>query len=377
MKAAALICEFNPFHNGHAYLIERIKELFPEKPVACFMSGEFVQRGEIAYIPAMERAQMAVLCGADAVFALPVEYSLAPAQIYAASIINLIEKTELCDTLVFGSESGELSELQLAADNMMGEDFERELKLFVEEKMTYPAARSAAYRKLFGSSAVIETPNNTLGIEYLRAVKKLTPVTFVRTSSENVSSAKAIRGMDVEAAEELMPKKAYSVLLSARERGLIYDESLGERNLLSLVARACGEFADVPADMAARIKKCALESSSLREYYEKLSVKQYTSARLRRMTLCTALNIEKAQQLRIPPYLRLLAANETGTALLSENKRGEGVAILTKPSRISEISSEAREHFEKNAERERVAFAFRQNMPPLSDAYRQTPFILR
>lgn len=363
MKAIAIICEYNPFHNGHLALINNIKKEYPQKPIICFMSGEFVQRGEIATISAHERAKTAVLCGADAVIEIPTAYTLAPAEKYAECTLRLIAKTDLADTVAFGSELGsieKLSEISLVADKP---EFEERLSASLLQN-TYPKARAAAFQSFGIDTSIIESPNNILAIEYISAIRRnklpLTPITFKRTSGENIISATQIRGgMD---SSKYMPESAYEIYKNADRR----DEKRIERLVLSKLCDISGEFADVPDDFLSRIVKAARESATLDEYFEKLSVKQYTKARLRRMTYCAVLSVKKEEWSELPTYIKLLAANKKGTSAISKSS----LPILSRYS-----AAEDKEFFEREAKRDLLAYMAEESPVSLSDMYNIKPYI--
>ncbi len=371
MKAAALICEFNPFHNGHEYIIKKIKEKFPDRALICFMSAEYVQRGEYAVLPAHDRAKAAVLCGADAVFALPVSYTLAPAQRYASCAVKLTECFDGADILCFGSESGDAQGLKITAERLAALDFNK------NNSVPYPVQRAEAYFEKYGEK-LPALPNDMLALEYIAALENtnIGYELFSRTSAENILSATELRklmrdGCDVSG---YMPKEAFSVLSQAVADGRMRTPELAERSLLCALTDADKRepCADVPPDMAKRIAECAKSSAAQEEYFAKLSVKQYTAARLRRMTLCTALGIGSCEWDTLPPYVMLLAAGKRGREYLSEKPCK--IPILTKPASVKELG--AVEYFERENIRSRLAFSAQKTMPSLADAYRQSPSVI-
>ena len=230
MKIAAVICEFNPFHNGHAYLLSKIKAE-GGRQIVCVMSGNVTQRGKLACADKYTRAEHAVKGGADMVAELPAEYACAPAEIFALGGVKI---ARLCgaDELWFGSESGDMELLRAAArlTSPSNIPFQKRVKEILEEGVSYPVAMQRAARE-FADDAVAEvlaSPNNMLGIEYVRAAEKLgcnmLLYTVPRLSSShlsetlegNVSSSKAIRRAtaegEIEKAAQAVPDFVFPVL---------------------------------------------------------------------------------------------------------------------------------------------------------------------
>ena len=197
----AIVSEYNPFHNGHFYQIQKIKEIFPDAVTISVMSGSLVQRGEPALFSKYNRAKIAVNCGVDAVFELPSVYSNAPANIFAFSAVYIMQKLTGIDYICFGSECGDLDILDFAAEKIMSEDFELKLreKIKSNKNNSYPASVYNLFCELYDDkkAAVLNGSNNILAIEYLKALKKLNaeikPMTIKRTGADFKTSAGYIR----------------------------------------------------------------------------------------------------------------------------------------------------------------------------------------
>ena len=177
MKTVGLITEYNPFHNGHLYHIERARELTGADRVVIVMSGDYVQRGTPALLSKHSRAHMALLNGASAICELPVCYASGSAEFFAQGAISILEGLGCIDTLCFGSECGELSVLQHIAQLLLSESdtYSHMLQDALKKGHSFPAARHQALEKLTGDASVsqiLSEPNNILGIEYLKALKK-------------------------------------------------------------------------------------------------------------------------------------------------------------------------------------------------------------
>ena len=212
MKIVGLITEYNPFHNGHLYHIEEAKRITGSDTAVVVMSGDYVQRGTPAFMPKRIRAEMALRCGAGAVFELPVCYATGSAEYFALGAVSLLDRLGIVDCICFGSECDDLEAMSRAADILLTEpkEYQTLLRSSLKEGNPFPAARQKALAAYTGSTdiaRILTEPNNILGIEYLKALKKLgssmTPYTIQRRGAGyhdrelagRFSSASAIRSL--------------------------------------------------------------------------------------------------------------------------------------------------------------------------------------
>ena len=183
MKTIGIICEYNPFHNGHAHQLHTLASEYPDALHICIMSGSFVQRGEPALFSKFDRARWAILGGADVVIELPTLYSLGSAQLFGTGAVWLIKSLSI-DTLSFGSETTALDQLIFTAKHMDCESTQNELRSYLKEGLSY----GTAFRKALGSE-ILSTPNALLGLEYIRAGLKYHPdlayIPIKRTSNHH------------------------------------------------------------------------------------------------------------------------------------------------------------------------------------------------
>ncbi len=203
MSITAIICEFNPFHNGHQKIIQKAKELTPENDILCLMSGNIVERGEIAILEKSMRAKLAILGGADIVLELPQIYASSVAEVFAKGSISILSKIKNVTHLMFGSEIGSIEKLQQAQELTSIEDpnFQVMIKELLSAGNSYPKALSQAinqYHKGIIDESIFTSPNNILGLEYLKYLKysksKIIPLTTLRLVDENIfKSATEIR----------------------------------------------------------------------------------------------------------------------------------------------------------------------------------------
>lgn len=376
-KSIAVICEFNPFHNGHRELFNEIRRRYPTRDIICFMSTEFVQRGEPALIPANIRARSAVLCGASAVLGVPTAYTLAPAQKYAETVLKLIEGTGLCDKVMFATECEDVAKIENAVKNLADPRLEKLLSEKIDSRVPYPVARAEAYKELYGDCGLIEKPNNMLAVEYITAIGNcrlsLGYEAVARSTGDGICSASQMRKMIKEGrlceCEKYTP--CFAELSDAVKNGKLRDEEKISSLVLTGIISKVGlqDCADVPQDMPERMKNCAREASGIDDYLKKLSVRHYTASRLKRITYCAALNITKDEWEKLPPYVKLLAADREKTSCLS----GSEIRILAKPASAEGYE---REYFEREAYRELFAFFSQKRPQSLADAYRTTAEII-
>jgi len=332
LKSVGIICEYNPFHRGHWKQIRYVKERFGEEcAVICLMSGNFVQRGHPAVIDKSLRAKAAVECGADLVLELPVTYALSSAEGFAAGGVKIL--SELCDGLCFGTETGTAETLTETAGVLLSARFSEKLRLFLEKGMSFPAARSAALRELGMNASLLDSPNDILAVEYCKAIlsqradMKIIPIRregsyhALEPDREN-PSATAVRSMMDKGEEwqQFVPQDAAEIFAHAP----IHILAAGERSVLArLRTMADEEFEALPYGSEGLWRKfmhACRTQSSLDKILTATKSKRYTRTRLDRMTMCAFLGIKAEMMDRDVPYVRTLAFNGRGRALLNRVK---------------------------------------------------------
>ena len=341
MKIAAIICEYNPFHNGHKYQVEKLKEEYDA--IVAVMSGNFVQRGSMAIRDKWTRAEMAIKNGVDLVAELPVSYAVNTAEKFAYGAVSLVDAMGVVDTLSFGSESGDIDEFYRAAEILNNEPKEvsekiRELLAMGE---CFPKAREIAYEGHINQD-VLRTPNNILGVEYVRALLKLNSKVKAETIkrigsgyneeelSGNFSSATAIRSAIENGADykDAVPESVIEILNST--------EGFSEENLYNLlqykVLTGGVEFIkninDVSEGLENKIYRAVKDSKTFLEAEEKIKSKRYTLSRIRRILVSIVLGIKK--DFYVPDYIRVLGMNKRGQEILKEMKKISDLDIIVK-----------------------------------------------
>ena len=315
MKRAAVICEFNPFHNGHKFLLEKIRKNYADE-IVCIMSGNFVQRGELAVVNKYERAAAALLGGADVVAELPTPYALSSAQVFAQNGVRLAKALH-CDILCFGAED-KLDTLNEITDVLQNYSVKELIQQKMKDGLYYPRALTEAVAER-GEEAVADAmkqPNNILALEYIKACRAegIVPVAIERkdvahdspTPVGNIASGSCIRDLIANSADisAFTPMKIEKpAALSALENAILYI-------LKTSASEQIARLADVSEGLENRICEAAQDYNSIEELLDAVKTKRYTHARLRRILLYALLGITSDIQNTPVPYVRILGVKE-------------------------------------------------------------------
>ncbi len=360
-KAVGVICEFNPFHNGHAYFLQRVREKFPRKPIVCIMSGNFVQRGSFAIQEKYSRAKCAVLSGADLVLELPFPFSSLSAESFAASAVSVLKEIGIVDTLAFGCECPDISALNLCAENLNSDRFKKAFLNFTEQNraMGYPAARSKVYSELFGSTELLNEPNAILALEYLLAMKKqkvsFSPFIVPRegdTLRNSVAlseypSATALRKMIFEGKDvsDFLPEATLTAICEEKKKGRfpVSIEYYASTVFYLLRTKSRKDLSSVYglAPLCDRAKKMSDSCKSLEELVEKLNSSNFTDSRVRRSILALLCGVYRDAEKESPGYTMVLAAGAQGRELLSQMKESAVIPVFTKPAHVFKTKEKA------------------------------------
>lgn len=330
MKTAGIIAEFNPFHNGHHYLAMQARRAGATHIVAV-MSGSFVQRGEPALLSKWQRAQTALHNGIDLVLELPVLYALGSAERFADGAVALLQATGCLDTLVFGSESGDLPALERAARLCLEAEKSPLLRQLLKEGCSYPTARERAVAQLGGKSvsALLSSPNNTLGIEYLKAMQRRKATfgaqTILRVGASHdgepegdFASASWLRRHAL-AGEELSSYLPVQPADSAPRQSFADPARLEAAilwRLRSMTAEDFSRLPDVTEGLENRLYAAARTAPSVSDFLAAVKTKRYPLARLRRIICYAMLGIRAEDCVKPPAYLRIIGFNDRGKELL-------------------------------------------------------------
>ena len=361
MKAIGIVAEYNPFHSGHQYQIRKIREICgADTPIVAVMSGDFVQRGEAAAYDKFTRAAAAVGCGVSLVIELPLPWSLSSAEGFARGGVGLLGATGVVDTLSFGSESGDLAALEKTAAALDTPAFSEALKASLTGGTPFAAARAKAAQALLGNAAaVLDTPNDLLAVEYLRAAAKLgytfkyNPIRREGSVHDGAGSASELRARlrEGESLSGRIPDEAWDVFRRADEagRGYVSPESLRTALLSRLREKTPEDFAAVPdaaEGLHFRLYEAARRGASAEEIADLAKSKRYAHARLRRMVMCAVLGVRAGDAGDVPPYLRVLAFDAQGAALLREMKMCASLPVIVKSARVRDENEAVRRVFD-------------------------------
>lgn len=369
MKTVGLITEYNPFHNGHAYHIEKAKMLTGADRVIVVMSGDFVQRGAPAVMPKHLRAESALLSGASLIIELPVCFATGSAEYFAQGSISLLNRLGCIDSICFGSECGDLHLLKEIAQILADEpiEYQTALKQALKEGASFPAARQEALNIYSDKySEILASPNNILGIEYLKALakihSKMEPFTIKRIGAGyhdmdingQFSSATAIRSdiyqlADVNSSSESLPlthiqtqvpsschelmKKNYQTRYPVKADDL---SLLLKAKLLSETAGSLSHYLDMSPELANRILRLRNDYLSFEQFCDLLKTKELTRSRISRSFIHVLLGITNdwLTAMKAPaPYARILGFRRDHADLLGILKRTSDIPLITSPAR--------------------------------------------
>ena len=356
MKVVGIVAEYNPFHKGHAYHIQKAKEVTGSDYCIVVMSGNYTQRGVPAMIDKHSRAKMALLNGADLVIELPVRFATSSAEGFATNAITLLNATGIVTDLCFGSECGDVDKLTKIAKVLLEEpeEYKEVLKRELKNGHSYPVARNMALQGLdcwdFDSLKILSMPNNILGIEYIKALiktgSKINPMTIKRKGSnyndcslsELYSSALAIRS-SIATTENLeniysdVPENVYAIMKERQNISFpIVPDDFSEMlhyKLLSEKDNGFTQYIDVNADLSDRIAKNVYQYKNYESFCDLLKTKNMTYTRISRCLLHILLDLKTNDFIK-PSYIRILGLNTRAGDLSKALKENCALPLISK-----------------------------------------------
>lgn len=371
MKHIGIITELNPFHNGHAHIIETAHAQFPDKKVILMMSGDYVQRGEPAVFNKYIRTECALSAGADLVFEIPSLFATASAEHFASASVLALAATQLVDTLCFGVETDEFSLLQEIAHYLVTEpkSYQLQLKKHLSSGLSYARARANALSRHFSDprfADILKQPNNILAIEYLKALERyqlpITPVPIARigagyhdTGLENsFCSASALRQTiqentltTYESLKLYMPASVYQILSRRQDvKPLSWNDFLPYlQYAVSYPQQELNQYCDISDDLANQLSACRILPDHIEDWIDTLSGKHISRTRIQRCLLNillaqtqTQMNYARANY--YISYLRLLGFRKEASSLLKELQHTSLVPIIQKVTKAQQILSD-------------------------------------
>lgn len=372
MEVIGIVAEYNPFHTGHAHQISESRKLLgQDHAVVAVMSGCWTQQADCAIVDKWTRARLALQGGADLVLELPTPWATASAERFARGAISILESTGIITALSFGSECGCAQDLARVAGLLDSTDYRTQLTAQLDRGLSFPAARQEAVHQMDPSlSPLLDGANNTLGIEYIRALRdlesKIQPVTIPRQGAAHnslvdrnsvpfVSATQlrlALRNGDLEsAASFLLPGEGELILASGGPSHLSFVERAMLARLRTMNADDWAKLPDSgPAEgLPRRLERAAAQATSMEEFFTLAKTKRYTHARLRRLALWAWLGLTSDNFPASPPYLRVLGFNDMGRNLLKQMKEKATLPILTKPAHARGLDEAGKELFHLEA----------------------------
>ena len=369
-KVLGIVCEYNPFHNGHLYHLEELKKITGSNYSIAIMSGNFTQRGSTAIIDKWSRTETALKAGIDLVIELPTLYAISSAENFADGAIHILDSLKIVDYVGFGAETSDIDVLDNIADVLYNEPraYKTLLSHELNKGISFPKARENALLIYLNNIRkyvnVFSAPNNILGIEYIKALKKyksiIKPISIARFEAghndlsyhSNIASGTTIRNIikngNFDILRRLVPESTYSILMdNIKQTHIVPDLSVFERqifyNLRKMSIEEIRNLPDVTEGLEFSIKKAANSCNSIYEFLNIIKSKRYTSTRLQRILLYSLLGITKKDMelsKKVTPYIRVLGLNNKGKFMISEiAKANPKLEIITSVKRFLDSSN--------------------------------------
>ena len=385
-RIVGIICEYNPFHSGHLYQIEMVKNKIPGAKIVAIMSGNTTQRGQFSMLSKYKRAEIALESGVDLVLEMPFPYSSSAAENFATAGVKIAAEIG-CTDLCFGTENCDIDYISSVANAIDSCEFENAIsKELGDKKTSYIVARERALQALGFNSLLFA--NDMLGVEYVRAINKIgatiTPFAIKRTGAGyndlsvcDVMSASAIRTHFYKENTIIgVPSNLEKYYLDAIVKNEFIEEKVAKdflfRFILTMSQKKIESCVDSSKEIASIIKSIADESKNGEEFFENLSTKTYTRARLSRVVMFTLFGITKIDKnIR---FALLLGANKNGREILSNAKKSN-VKIITKHSDSSELDSDSQNILETLYEVDKLYNSLLRSEDCPLNAYKQKPII--
>lgn len=355
-KILGIVCEYNPFHNGHLYQLQESKEILNCDYSVAIMSGNFTQRGEPSICDKWNRSRMALEAGIDLVIELPTIYAISSSENFAYGAIGILNSLNIIDYISFGSEIGLIKPLEDIANILYKEpkEYKEELVKSLNMGKSFANSRQIALEKVYKNADILKSSNNILGIEYIKALYKLNsniiPFTLKRKAVEHLSttpsnsfaSASYIRNKiyenDFENIQSFLPKTSFDILNDlTKKRQVVSTLTAFEKEIIFILRNLSLEqienIPDVSEGLEFLIKDASNKTNKLEELINMIKSKRYTYTRIQRILLYCLLGITK-QDMEYSKdinnsYIRILAMNKNGEKLLKEIINSTNLPVIT------------------------------------------------
>ena len=336
MERIGIIAEYNPFHNGHIYHINKIKEMYPDSIIVAVVSGNFTQRGIPSIVDKWEKTKTALKYGVDLVIELPFPFSSQSSDIFAKGAISLLKELKV-NKLIFGSESNDIDNLKKLAEIQESSEYEEEVKKYIDT-LNYPTALNKAFEKFNVNG--INDPNDLLALSYIKEINRqnanIEPISIKRTNDyhstelSEISSATSIRNAIINNLG-IMKSVPRETLDSLEEHIFLLEDYYKLLKYKILSSDNLEIYQTVTPDLANKLKKEVLISNTWDELVLNLKSKRYTYNRINRMLIHILCNFTKelADSFKEIEYIRVLGFNNKGKEYLGEIKKEVTLPIIT------------------------------------------------
>lgn len=366
-KVVGIIAEYNPFHNGHLYHLLQAKDLAQADYVVAVISGNFTQRGDTSIVDKWTKAYMAICGGCDLVLELPTVYSISSAENFASGAIKILDSLKIVDSIAFGAEASDLATLNNIANVLYTEPrgYTNILTHELQKGISFPSARENAILMYLNDikryANILNSPNNILAIEYLKALKtqksNMNPIMVKRSKVyynddrivDDFASATAIRKLikrrEYEDLRKVVPRSTYKILSrQIRDGNIVLGLENFEKEIIytlrKMSIREIANLPDVSEGLENLIKNSADNCNDMSKLIANIKSKRYTQTRIQRILLYALLGIDKKMMedsKKVTPYVRVLGFTNKGKELISEiNKRNPKINMITSVKKFIE-----------------------------------------
>ena len=330
MEVIGIIGEYNPFHLGHKYYIDKIKEKYPNSILIAVISSSFTQRGDISIINKWDKTNILLNNNIDLVLELPFVYSTQSADIFSKGALKILNELKI-EKLIFGSESNDLNLLKEIANlQISNKEFDKKVKKYLDKGNNYPTSLSLAIKEM--GLKKIDNPNDLLGISYIKEIIKnnynITPETIKRTTNYHGNNKGIIKSA-TELRDLLNNNKSIKKYINYNDN-IIY-KNLNSFNLLKykIITEDISKYMTVDEGIENRIKKYILEVSSKEDLIKKIKTKRYTYNKINRMLTHILCSLTKEEAKENINYIKVLGFNDKGKKYLSRIKKETRIPIIT------------------------------------------------
>ena len=328
MDIIGVIAEFNPFHNGHLYYINKIKELYPNSILILCLNGYFLERGEISIESKEEKTRLALKYGIDIVVELPCLYGVNSGDYFGDASVKILNELKV-NKIVFGSECNNIDKLINIANIQLNGDIDNKIKEYLDQGDNYPTALN----KAIGES--VDSPNDLLAVSYIKSIISnkfnIEPITIQRTndyhdnnSNDNIISASNIRNklLNNQDIDKYIPEGKINIINHDLLFNLIKHKIITDDDL--------SKYETVDEGLDNKLKKVINNVNSINELIDAIKSKRYTYNRLNRMLIHILLGIKKNDNKEDISYIRLLGFNNKGKEYINSIKKDMNIPLITK-----------------------------------------------